>query len=176
MITHTIESYWIPSQKKTQSRLQILKIRQNMKWIRWVLLKIQSGHDSVHRRTDGQTDKVIPVYPPFNFVEAGGIIIKHKITPSNDELSNISWYKNWRIFQYTRWRHHMDTLCTLLAACEGNTPVTAGLFKKWTAMWSFIVFFVAGSLKPLLNTNELSVIWDVTTFVWRRYDIIVHWL
>ena len=28
----------------------------NMKWIRWVLLKIQSGHDSVHRRTDGWTD------------------------------------------------------------------------------------------------------------------------
>ena len=27
----------------------------NMKWIRWVLLKIQSGHDSVHRRTDGRT-------------------------------------------------------------------------------------------------------------------------
>ena len=27
-----------------------------MKWIQWVLLKIQSGHDSVHRRTDGQTD------------------------------------------------------------------------------------------------------------------------
>ena len=46
----------------------------NMKWIRWVLLKIQRGHDSVHRRTDGQTDKVKPVYPPFNFVEAGGII------------------------------------------------------------------------------------------------------
>ena len=42
----------------------------NMQWIRWVLLKIQSGHDSVHRRTD----KVKPVYPPFNFVEEGGII------------------------------------------------------------------------------------------------------
>ena len=27
------------------------------------------------RRTDRQTDKVIPVYPPFNFVEVGGIII-----------------------------------------------------------------------------------------------------
>ena len=25
MITHTIESYWIPSQKKTKSKLQILK-------------------------------------------------------------------------------------------------------------------------------------------------------
>ena len=29
----------------------------NMKWIRWVLLKIQSGHDSVNRRTDGRTDR-----------------------------------------------------------------------------------------------------------------------
>ena len=45
----------------------------NMKWIRQILLKMQSGQDSVHRRTDGQTDKVKPVYPPFNFVEAGGI-------------------------------------------------------------------------------------------------------
>ena len=50
----------------------------NMKWIRQVLLKIQSGHDSVHRRTDGQTDEVKPVYPPFNFVEAGGIKIHHR--------------------------------------------------------------------------------------------------
>ena len=40
----------------------------NMKWIRWELLKIQSGHDSVHRWTDRQTDKVKPIYPPFNFV------------------------------------------------------------------------------------------------------------
>ena len=28
----------------------------NMKWIRWVLLKVQSRHDSFHRRTDRQTD------------------------------------------------------------------------------------------------------------------------
>ena len=35
---------------------------ENMKWIRWVLLKIQSGHDSVHRRTDGQGDTSIPPY------------------------------------------------------------------------------------------------------------------
>ena len=27
----------------------------NMKWIQRVLLKIQSGHDSVHRQTDGRT-------------------------------------------------------------------------------------------------------------------------
>ena len=29
----------------------------NIKWIRWVFLKIQSGHYSVHRRTDGQMDR-----------------------------------------------------------------------------------------------------------------------
>ena len=40
-----------------------------MKWIRWVLLKIQSGHDSVHRRTDGQGDTSIP---PFQLRWSGG--------------------------------------------------------------------------------------------------------
>ena len=29
MITHSIESYWIPSQKKTKSKFQIWRIRQN---------------------------------------------------------------------------------------------------------------------------------------------------
>ena len=47
----------------------------NMKWIQLVLWKIQSGHDFVHRQTDRRTDRwrddVKPVYPPFNFVEAG---------------------------------------------------------------------------------------------------------
>ena len=40
----------------------------NMKWVRLVLWKIHSGHDSVHRRADerGETST-----PPFNFVERG---------------------------------------------------------------------------------------------------------
>ena len=46
-----------------------------MKWIWQVLLETQSGYDSVYRRTDGQTNKVKPVFPLFNFVEEGGIII-----------------------------------------------------------------------------------------------------
>ena len=41
----------------------------NMKWLRWVLLKIQSGHDSVHRRTDRQGDTSIP---PFQLRWSGG--------------------------------------------------------------------------------------------------------
>ena len=39
----------------------------NMKWIRWVLLKIQSGH----RRTEEQTDKVKPVYPLSTSLKQG---------------------------------------------------------------------------------------------------------
>ena len=34
MITHTIKSYWIvPSQKNTKSKLQIQRIRQNIKFL-----------------------------------------------------------------------------------------------------------------------------------------------
>ena len=100
MITHTIESYWIPSQKMTKSKLQILKIEfwnrhytrhtfwsclircANMKWIRWVLLKIQSGHDSVHRRTDGQADgrtdgQGDTSIPPYQLRWSGGYKKKH---------------------------------------------------------------------------------------------------
>ena len=106
MITHSIESYWIPSQKKTKSKLQILRIRQhfkfwnkhytrhtfwnclircaNIKWIRQILFKIQSGHDSVHRRTDGQGETSIP---PFNFVEAGGINKLYKLVTTATILS-----------------------------------------------------------------------------------------
>ena len=99
MITHTIESYWIPSQKKTKSKSQIKKNRQNfkfwnghytrhtfwsclircanMKWIRWVFFKIQSGHDSVHRRTDGRTDRRTDgqgdtSIPPYQLCWSGG--------------------------------------------------------------------------------------------------------
>ena len=89
----------------------------NMKWIRWVLLKIQSGHDSVHRRTDGQTDKVIPVYPPFNFVEAGGITIGHLFYATSSfvyhfvpigefklelQSGNAQFGSNWTIFRAVR--------------------------------------------------------------------------
>ena len=34
MITHTIESYWIPSQMKTKWNLQISRIRQNFKFLK----------------------------------------------------------------------------------------------------------------------------------------------
>ena len=96
MITHTIESYWIPTPKSKEDKVKVTNLKNlpkfrifeywnryytrhtfwsclircaNMKWIRWVLLKIQSGHDSVHRRTDGQGDTSIP---PFQLRWSGG--------------------------------------------------------------------------------------------------------
>ena len=59
----------------------------NMKWIQWVLLKIQSGHDSVHRRTDGQTDKVIPVYPLSTSLKRGGITNPGEIWNEDETVS-----------------------------------------------------------------------------------------
>ena len=43
----------------------------NIKWIRWVLLKIQSGHDSVHRRADGQGETSVPFFQ-FRWLGSGG--------------------------------------------------------------------------------------------------------
>ena len=50
----------------------------NMKWIRQVLLKIQSRHNFYHRWKGGQGEISIP---PFKFVEVGGIM-----------TFEISWY------------------------------------------------------------------------------------
>ena len=86
---HDYPYYWVildPKSKEDKVKVTYLKnlhytrhtfssclIRcANMKSIRQVLLKILSGHDSVHRRTDRQMDKVKAVYPPFNFIEALG--------------------------------------------------------------------------------------------------------
>ena len=100
MIIHIIESYWIPSQKKTNSKLQIKEFakisnfwiletnftRDTPSEIAWQDVQIWNGFKeyywryradtilSVHRRRDREIDKVKPVYPPFNFVEAGVII------------------------------------------------------------------------------------------------------
>ena len=47
--------------KQTLHMTHLLKLLDKMckymKWIQQALLKIQSGHDSVHRQTDGQTDR-----------------------------------------------------------------------------------------------------------------------
>ena len=79
----------------------------NMKRIQEELLKMQSGHDCVHRWTDGQTDKVKQVYPTFNFVEAWGIIkpkvnrcviiINYYILFNNSCLSMAQWNAKWMV-------------------------------------------------------------------------------
>ena len=38
--------------------------------------------------TDGRTNKVKPVYPPFNFVEAGGMIKKINVKAVNGDMGN----------------------------------------------------------------------------------------
>ena len=73
----------------------------NIKWIRQVLLKIRSGHHSVHRRTDGQGETSIPY---FQIRWSGGIVILHisSNTPLRVPYYQV-WYKNGnRIFRSCR--------------------------------------------------------------------------
>ena len=55
----------------------------NIKWIWQVLLKIQSRHDSVHRRTDGQGETSIP---PFQLRWSGGYDKDPHTHPPNPQI------------------------------------------------------------------------------------------
>ena len=73
----------------------------NMKWIRWVLLKIQSGHDSVHRRTDGQGDTSIPPYQlrwSRGYYDMPNVPINNSINPTT-QWSKTKWKHNKIIFR-----------------------------------------------------------------------------
>ena len=49
------------------------------------------------RQTDGRTDKVKPVYPPFNFVEAGGIITSQNTQQRRNRCITLSIYSRYYI-------------------------------------------------------------------------------
>ena len=128
----------------------------NMKWIPWVLLKIQSGHDSVHRRTDGQmdgrtdgqTDKVIPVYPPLNFVEVGGIKMRPRwISDTRKGLLRLKAFS--RLF-------HRDNseLCWSLYKSEHN--LDGSLQERHNS--------IANALELCLSCTNPSII----CFFWKK--------
>ena len=102
MITHTSDSHQIPWHKKTKWKLQKLSkililefsnnpYTQHLQKLLDKMCKYEMDPTSIvgdtertrfclqtdgrtDRCTDRQTDDVKPVYPPFNFVEEGGII------------------------------------------------------------------------------------------------------
>ena len=79
-----------------------------MKWIRWVLLKIQSGHNTVHRRTDGQGDTSKPPFQlrwsgGYNYFHISQCINKQHQIPQGQPVSNLE------ILQDTiSWKHIME--------------------------------------------------------------------
>ena len=92
---------------------------------------------------DGRTDNVKPVYPPFNFVEVGGIISQSKTLQSKTNYYRIYHHQMMHMHVCvadttvtTRpliscWYHDMQMSPTSLALCEGNPPVTDGFPSQW---------------------------------------------
>ena len=101
MITHTIESYWIQSQsykfKEFSKIINFWNLKQTLhvthflkmldKMCKYEMDPTSIVEDTertrfcpqVDRRVDRRTDKVKLVHPPFNFVEAEGIITQKLI-------------------------------------------------------------------------------------------------
>ena len=68
--------------------------------------------DTERTRFYGQTDKVIPVYPHFNFVEVGGIIISTDglVQDYSNSIANaLEWVNEW--LNLTHWgRDEMNSI------------------------------------------------------------------
>ena len=133
----------------------------NMKWIWWVLLKIQSGHDSVHRRTDGQGDTSIP---PFQLRWSGGTIMIFDLsvvlnllsqTNHNSEVIWALWHSRtpapWlfvhQLIQANNKRnmeglHHWPSVKVIHWSAEDFT-------HNGLLMWSLKAFFAASLCRQL---------------------------
>ena len=99
----------------------------NIKRVLQVLLKIQSGHDSVNRWTDGRMDRRTDgqcqtSIPPFNFVEARGIITLYL----SMYTSNISYGISKGAFEIL----HINLTHTLKDMISCNTEISWALGIK----------------------------------------------
>ena len=189
MITHTTDSYQIPSQNKTKS--QIWKICQkfkfwnfpipiahgclircvNMKWIQPVVWKLESRHDSVHRlmdrETDAQTDgwRETSIFP-FQLRWSGGIKSKVSyIHISCDILQLISPWTKW--LQFHRRPVQMNE----------NIWISNKISLKYVP-WQNVSI---GSDNGLVLSRQQAIIWtNVDPVHWRIYaalegDELIQW-
>ena len=157
MITHTIDSYWIPSQNKTKSKLQIQRVCQNFKYFNFEKKTLHATHlllklldkmckyemDLVTIVEDTERTRFCPPtdrrtrwnqYSPFNFVGRGGII--SAIGPWNHISCN-----------FTTWHHwiHYKT------ATESSRP-------PFPCLWNERLYDCFMPLQILLNTTWQNVI------------------
>ena len=116
--------------KRTQS--QSYKFKEfakisNMKWIRRALLKIQSGHNSVHRRTDGQGETSIPPfqlswswgYNDGKFIDA---YLRHSASMSQHDNTTQGYENN------------INQLCHLLMLTLSVPDLYICMNKTWSTL------------------------------------------
>ena len=149
----------------------------NMKWIRWVLLKIQSGHDSVHRWTDGQGDTSIP---PYQLRWSGGYNNKCRIYVDLSEITNGTVYPNltgklWSVF-CDYFGEKSSFYKEVWAFCHPGMVKTVAM--QSTTETQHHQNYVHGSFKQLtlyvLNFSEgtytyICILCHFSTLIWHRY-------
>ena len=192
MITHTIESYWIPSQKKQSQSYKFKKFAKifdfwnghytrhtfgsclircaNMKWIQWVFLKIQSGRDSVHRWTDGQGDTSIP---PFQLRWSGGYNCVH-----------ISWDALFYRLSCRDDTHLFTLLDGVGCNLERAEVLVHGHLSFLLTLLGSVQQFQDGSiivnnavlLSAILEEILRTKLQDVIQFLDKTWNWLIHWL
>ena len=133
-------------------------------WRLWTLqskLDLCSGNHVVYRQTDGQTDKVNPVYPPSNFVGRGynddQDVWHHMASPGHQHM----WC----------WLH-VSTTCIILTHqgwCIGNLTIIGsdnGLSpdRRQAIIWTNAGILLTGPL----GTNSSEIKYS-RKCIWKRH-------
>ena len=66
------------------------------------------------------------------------------------------------------WRHQIEKFSTLLALCEGNTPVTGGFPSQRPVTRSFGVFYDLRLNKRLSKQSRRRWFWTSSRSLWRH--------
>ena len=145
----------------------------NMKWIQRVSLKIQSRHDSVHRRTDGRTDgQGETSIPPFQLHWSEGYKNRfssgtlHPISGNANDLVSCCWQTTtWTTLMEYAYYHYqviMNYGNTFQILVIKNFILKSGPIIKWSTMlWYFIQQDYDNDFTKDLVTCAQGELWDV---------------
>ena len=142
-----------------------------MKWIRQVLLKIQSGHDSADGRTDGRTDGQCDTsIPLFQLRWSGGL------TSNLHFISSITHSQ--QVSGNNASTSAISTLCKCVSICCNYNEICKPHDINWLGtveshtIWSFLYIIKTQILfhyRDVINIADYSKLQNSWTFFWPLF-------